>query len=160
MATKPSVRSATAADGPVIATFNALMALETEQRNLDHETLRRGVEAVLSNPSKGTYYIAELDGTVVGQLLITYEWSDWRNGMFWWIQSVYVREEYRNKGIFKTLFRHVESESKRHSGVAGLRLYVEKENTKAKQTYERLSMKKTPYEIYEIDYVLTDGKKS
>lgn len=159
MAGTLTIRPATPADGPVIASFNALMAVETEHRNLDHAILRSGVEAVLRDSTKGTYYVAESDGTVIGQLLITYEWSDWRNGMFWWIQSVYVREEYRNKGVFKALFRHVEAKAKKQPGVCGLRLYVEHENARAKQTYERLSMYKTAYELYETDYVLTEGRK-
>lgn len=155
MAGKLTIRHANPADGPVIAKFNALMALETEQRNLEHGTLRKGVEAVLKDPEKGVYFVAEMDGVMVGQLMITFEWSDWRNGLFWWIQSVYVREEYRGKGVFKALFKFIETESKKQPNVCGLRLYVEGENTRAKKTYERLSMKKTPYELYEIDYVLT-----
>lgn len=149
-----TVRQATAKDGPIIAKFNALMALETEHRALEHDALRWGVESVLEDQSKGRYFVAEINGEVIGQLLITYEWSDWRDGTFWWIQSVYVKEEYRGKGAFKALFRHVEALAKSNQGVCGLRLYVEHENERAKRTYEKLGMKKTPYELYEIDYVL------
>lgn len=148
------VRPAIKADGPVIAKFNALMAQETEQRVLDHALLRPGVEAVLSDEAKGVYYVAEIGGTVVGQTLITYEWSDWRNGTFWWIQSVYVREEYRGKGVFKALFRLIEEAARTSKDVCGLRLYVEKDNDRARQAYERIGMKKTPYELFEIDFVL------
>lgn len=130
------------------------MALETERRTLEHDTLRWGVESVLEDQSKGRYFVAEINGEVIGQLLITYEWSDWRDGTFWWIQSVYVKEEYRGKGAFKALFRHVETLAKSDQGICGLRLYVEHDNERAKRTYEKLGMKKTPYEMYEIDYVL------
>jgi len=152
-----SVRNATLADGPVIAKFNALMAQETEHRTLDHALLRSGVEAVLRDRTKGMYYVAEMNGMVVGQLMITYEWSDWRNGTFWWIQSVYVREEYRGKGVFKALFRFIEQAAKSRKDVCGLRLYVERDNERAKGTYERSGLKKTPYELFEIDFVLKNS---
>lgn len=148
------VRPATPFDGPIIAQFNALMAMETEHRVLDHDLLRLGVEAVLKDKSKGQYFLAELNKTVAGQLLITYEWSDWRNGAFWWIQSVYVRQEFRGRGVFKALFKHVEQMAKRQEDVCGLRLYVEHENQKAKEIYGKLGMEKTPYEMFEIDYIL------
>jgi len=137
MAPRIIVRLAVETDGPVIAKFNALMALETEHRTLDHAILRSGVEAVLRDPAKGLYYVAEINGTVVGQLMITYEWSDWRNGTFWWIQSVYVTEEYRGKGVFKTLFRFIEQEARKKEDVCGLRLYVEKANERAKRHTNR-----------------------
>ncbi|MEX1140191.1 MAG: GNAT family N-acetyltransferase [Bacteroidota bacterium] len=152
------IRPARADDAPLIAQFNALMALETEHRTLDHETLRKGVEAVVREPSHGTYYVAEMDGRVVGQLLITYEWSDWRNGVFWWIQSVYVRQEVRGRGVFKALYRHVEVMARKQPGVCGLRLYVEHDNQNAMRTYQKLGMKKTPYQLFEVDFVL--GKDS
>lgn len=151
------IRQATPEDAPLIAQYNAFMALETENRVLDQETLRKGVESVLANPGGGLYYLAELDGRVAGQLMITYEWSDWRNGTFWWIQSVYVREEYRKKGVFKALYRFVESQARAKPEVCGLRLYVEYDNTRAKRIYEKLGMKKTPYELYELDFVLGKG---
>ncbi len=159
MASEITVRRAVTTDGPLIAKFNALMAEETEHRVLDHEILRPGVEAVLSDETKGVYYVAEVGGSVVGQTLITYEWSDWRNGTFWWIQSVYVREEYRGKGVFKALFHFIEQESKGKADVCGLRLYVEEENERAKETYKRLGMKKTPYELFEIDFVLKNPER-
>jgi GNAT superfamily N-acetyltransferase len=154
-----TIRRAIPADAPVIASFNAMMALETEHRTLDQKTLRSGVEAVLADSTKGIYYVAEAAGAVIGQLMVTYEWSDWRNGVFWWIQSVYVRHADRGKGVFKALFRHVESESRNRSDVCGLRLYVEGENAGAKKTYEHLSMHKTPYELYEIDYTTKGESK-
>jgi GNAT superfamily N-acetyltransferase len=113
-----------------------------------------GVAALIKSPARGTYFVAEEKGEVVGQLLITYEWSDWRNGNFWWIQSVYVREEFRGKGIFRALFEHVHRLAKKRSDVCGLRLYVEANNASAQKTYTRLGMKKTFYEMYETDFVI------
>ncbi len=149
-----SIRPAVFTDATRITEFNALMAKETENLDLDFARLHAGVEAVLRDPSKGTYYVAEMNGSVVGQLLITYEWSDWRNGNFWWIQSVYVQKDFRGKGVFKSLFEHVRSLANKEKNVCGLRLYVEKHNSRARQAYERLGMKKTRYEMYEVDFVL------
>jgi GNAT superfamily N-acetyltransferase len=120
------------------------------------------VAALLSDPAKGTYFVAERAAAdtlpVAGQLLITYEWSDWRNGNFWWIQSVYVAEQWRGTGVFRALFEHVHSLAKASKDVCGVRLYMDAHNSAARQTYERLGMKKTNYEIFEIDFVL--GGKS
>lgn len=149
-----TIRTATLADAPRIAEFNALMAKETENLELDMNRLRAGVEEVLRDSSKGVYYVAEANGVVVGQTLITYEWSDWRNGMFWWIQSVYVHKDYRGQGVFKSLFQHIRSRAEREKTVCGLRLYVEKHNARAQRTYERLGMKKTHYEMFEVDFVM------
>ncbi len=149
-----TIRTGVPADAPVIADFNALMALETEGRRLDASTLRRGVGAVLEDSSKGMYYVAEIGGNIAGQLMITYEWSDWRNGTFWWIQSVYVKKEYRNQGVFRSLYRHVEDLARRHGGVCGLRLYVDERNDRAKETYRSLGMRQASYEVFEVDFVL------
>ena len=135
------------------------MAWETEKRRLNPERAGKGVATLLNDPSKGTYYIAEVQAgertTIAGQLLITYEWSDWRNGNFWWIQSVYVAEEFRSAGVFKALYNHVQAIAKSRPDVCGLRLYVEAHNERAKQAYQRLGMKKTDYDFFEIDFVLT-----
>ena len=128
--------------------------METEHRTLNAKVLRKGVESLLGDPGSGLYFVAESKGTVVGQTMITYEWSDWRDGNFWWIQSVYVRKEYRGKGVFKSLFEHIRKHAKREKDVCGLRLYVEVENKRAKKTYKALGMKKTSYEMFEIDFVL------
>lgn len=149
-----SIRLAAPDDAETIARFNQAMAQETEQRALDFERLRRGVEAVLRDSSKGRYWVAELDGRIVGQLLITYEWSDWRNGAFWWIQSVYVDPAFRRRGVFRALYEHVARQARQEPDVCGLRLYVEQDNQRAQGTYERLGMKPTPYRIYEVDFVL------
>ena len=141
-----------------MAGFNSRMAWETEKRRLDLERVRQGVAALLSDPAKGTYFLAEgqQDGTitVAGQLLITYEWSDWRNGNFWWIQSVYVAEEFRGRGVFRALFNHVHTLAKGRKDVCGLRLYMDAQNQTARQTYERLGLKQTDYELFEIDFVM------
>jgi len=141
-----------------VAEFNSRMAWETENRRLDPERVRQGVAALLSDPAKGTYFLAEgqQDGTitVAGQLLITYEWSDWRNGNFWWIQSVYVAEEFRGRGVFRALFNHVHTLAKGRKDICGLRLYMDAQNQTARQTYERLGLKQTDYELFEIDFVM------
>jgi GNAT superfamily N-acetyltransferase len=149
----PSIRQATIADAGIIALFNALLATETEQITLDQDRLLKGVEALLRDSTKGFYIVAESNNVVVGQLMITYEWSDWRNGVFWWIQSVYVEKDARGTGVFKTLFKYIHTLARNTPDVCGLRLYVEKKNTHAKQTYERLAMHSSHYEMYEMDFV-------
>ena len=150
----PSIRQATIADASIIARFNVLMAAETEHITLDQNRLRKGVEALLRDSTKGFYIVAENNNAVVGQLMITYEWSDWRDGVFWWIQSVYVEKAARGTGVFKALFDYIHALAKTKLDVCGLRLYVEKKNTRAKQTYERLAMHSSHYEMYEMDFVL------
>ena len=142
------IRSATASDDAIIAQFNARMALETEHLTLDDATVSEGVRAVLADGNKGKYFVAEICGRVIGQLLLTHEWSDWRNGDIWWIQSVYVDPEFRGRGIFGKMYRHVERAA-REQGVRGLRLYVEKHNEAAKKVYERLGMTLTYYDVME-----------
>jgi GNAT superfamily N-acetyltransferase len=159
-AIKTKIREAKLGDTAIIADFNARMALETEQRRLDIDRVRDGVQALLSDPAKGAYFIAEVEAdgatTIVGQLLITYEWSDWRNGNFWWIQSVYVEEKFRGQGIFRELYNYVDQLAKSRKDVCGLRLYVDAHNHSARKTYERLGMKRTNYELFETDFVLKD----
>jgi len=148
------IRRATTEDSRTIAEFNSLIAKETEHRRLDAKTLLQGVRQVLKDRTKGVYYVLETDGIIVGQLLVTYEWSDWRNGNFWWIQSVYVRKEYRQRGVFRALYKYVEKLALKRKGVCGLRLYVERHNDRAQKTYEKLGMKRTVYEMFEKDFVL------
>jgi ribosomal protein S18 acetylase RimI-like enzyme len=147
-----TVRPADPSDLDTIAGFNVAMALEAEHKRLDPDTVRRGVAAALADPAKGRYFIAERDGRVVGQLMITFEWSDWRNGVFWWIQSVYVHPQARQSGVFTALFRHLEAQAKSQPGVCGLRLYVEDGNTRAQATYRRCGMADGGYRVMEIDY--------
>ena len=149
-----TIRPATVADAATIARFNALMAVETEQISLDQDRLLKGVEALLKDSTKGFYVLAEQDTVVVGQTMITFEWSDWRNGVFWWIQSVYVEKNARGTGVFKALFEYIHSLAKTTPDVCGLRLYVENTNVRAKQTYERLAMHSSHYDMYEMDFVL------
>ena len=152
---RANIRLATAADAAVIASFNAAMARETEHLELEPDRLRQGVEAVLSDPAKGFYLVAEEgDARVTGQLMITYEWSDWRNGVFWWIQSVYVAPEARGRGIYRQLFARVREEAAAKGNVCGLRLYVERDNRRAQAVYVKQGMRATAYDMYEVDFVI------
>ena len=133
----------------MIAAFNVALALETEDLALDPSIVRPGVEAVLGDPARGVYFVADAGGTVIGQVLVTFEWSDWRNGNLWWLQSVYVEKESRSHGVFKALFAHVISEAKRKREVCGLRLYMETENHRAREVYRRIGMSETRYQVFE-----------
>lgn len=146
------IRTAAADDLEIIAANNAAMALETEGRALDAETIRSGVGRVLADSTRGVYYLAEVDGKAAGQLLITREWTDWRDGWFWWIQSVYVSPDSRGAGVYKALHRHIEAAARAEPDVRGVRLYVERENVSAQRVYEHLGMKRTGYLFYEIDW--------
>jgi ribosomal protein S18 acetylase RimI-like enzyme len=142
------IRDATPADAPTIAEFNVRMAMETEHLKLDPPTVLAGVRAVLSDPSRGRYFVADINGTVAGQLLITHEWSDWRNADIWWIESVYVHPDYRRAGVFRTLYDQVRAIA-RNAGACALRLYVERENLRAQNTYKSLGMDLTHYLVME-----------
>jgi GNAT superfamily N-acetyltransferase len=144
-----TIRPATLADAEAIADANRRLASETEGKSLDPVVLARGVAAVLADPSKGRYFVAEEDGRFVGQLMLTWEWSDWRDGWFWWIQSVYVLADARGRGVFRRLYEHVTAEAKAAGDVIGLRLYVENENRAAQETYYRLGMKAVGYFVLE-----------
>jgi GNAT superfamily N-acetyltransferase len=146
------IRDAQPADARVIAGFNLRMAMETEGRPLDPDLINPGVEALLADATKGRYWVAEMRGQVVGQLMVTYEWSDWRNGVFWWIQSVYVRHDCRRKGVFSALHRHVEAIARSTPDVCGLRLYVKRANRRAQKTYLALGMTAPGYQVMEIDF--------
>ena len=148
------VRRATIADAKIIADFNSAIAKETEHLDLDRKLLLRGVKALLNDVSKGYYILGEIEGRVAGQLMITYEWSDWRAAKFWWVQSVYVLPEFRGAGVFSRLFRSVEKAARKNKSVCGMRLYVEHGNARAMRTYEHLGMKKANYGMYEIDFVI------
>ena len=152
---RTTVRRATVDDLPVIVRFNAAMALETENRRLDEPTLRRGVEAALNDRRRCAYFVAEIADTVVGQTMITFEWSDWRNRWFWWLQSVYVRPENRGRGVFRALHEHICAACRAEPDTAGLRLYVEKQNKRARKTYLRLGMVLASYDMFELDWSLS-----
>jgi ribosomal protein S18 acetylase RimI-like enzyme len=144
-----TIRQAGPADAPIIVDYNLRLAAETENKALDPARLAAGVAAALASPDrKGPYFVAVEGGDVLGQLQITYEWSDWRNGWFWWIQSVYVHAEARRRGVFRSLYRHVEGLA-REQGVVGIRLYVERDNHAAQRTYRDLGMAPTAYLMLE-----------
>src|SRR5262249_47788791 len=145
-----TIRRANPADATVIAEFNRHMARETEHKELDPGTVAAGVAAALADPAKGFYLLAEADLAVVGQLMVTAEWSDWRNGWFWWVQSVYVREDARRHGMFRALFGEVVRLAEVAGDVVGVRLYVEQDNTRAQRTYQDLGMAQTAYRLYEL----------
>lgn len=144
-----TIRDASPEDAGIIAGYNSDMAEETEGKVLDPGLIGPGVAAILADASRGRYWVAVVDGRVVGQLMVTYEWSDWRNGNIWWIQSVYVHPESRRHGIFRALYRHVEALASATPDVIGLRLYVETGNTRAQKTYEALGMVKPNYLVME-----------
>lgn len=152
--TRLEIRPATPADAEAIVAFNAAMARETEGKELELARLSRGVAAVFADPALGEYWVAERGGDVVGGLLLTYEWSDWRDGRFWWIQSVYVRPEARGGGVYTALYRAIESRARETPGVCGLRLYVDHGNERAQRVYEHLGMEAARYRFYEVDFVL------
>ncbi len=148
-----TVRRADPRDLDTIVRFNLAMALETENLALDPQVLRAGVTAALTDDRKGCYYLARIDAHVIGQLMITYEWSDWRSAWFWWIQSVYVTPEFRKQGAFRTLFSHVRDLAGQTPDVCGLRLYVHRENHKAQTVYAALGMRKTEYDaLFELTF--------
>jgi GNAT superfamily N-acetyltransferase len=149
MSSDLTVRPATAADADTLARFNETMAQETEDKTLDPDTVRAGVHNMLDDPTRGFYLIAERADAIVGSLMITTEWSDWRNGTFWWIQSVYVRPAARRTGVYTALHHAVRARARAADDVCGLRLYVERGNEGARETYEALGMTEMSYRMYE-----------
>ncbi|HLA96415.1 MAG TPA: GNAT family N-acetyltransferase [Pyrinomonadaceae bacterium] len=143
------VRIAKIEDTASLVAFNQAMALETEGKTLNSDILTAGVSAVFSDEKKGFYVVAEENGEVAAGLMVTHEWSDWRNGWFWWIQSVYVRPEFRGTGLYGKLYEFVKAKAAEAGNVCGFRLYVEKENEKAQRVYEKLGMHQTYYLMYE-----------
>ena len=137
----------------MIAAFNIRLAKETEDLALEPETICRGVEALFEDPSRGLYFVAESPETaeVAGQIMITYEWSDWRNGNIWWIQSVYVKPEFRGRGVFGALFEHVQELARARPGVCTLRLYMDKHNERARKAYGKAGLRETNYQVFELD---------
>jgi len=129
--------------------FNQAMALETEGKHLDGDTLRKGVEAVFADEKKGFYVVTEDAGQIVGGLMVTYEWSDWRNAWFWWIQSVYIRPEARGKRIYSQMYEFVKAKAGSSGNVCGFRLYVETDNAHAQRVYESVGMHSSKYVMYE-----------
>ena len=144
------IRKANPSDAPSIVEFQLKMALETENLELTKSVVEMGVEAIFNDNSKGTYYVSEIEGRVVGSLLTTYEWSDWRNGQVLWIQSVYILKEFRSRGVFKEMYEHIkEKVIDENTDFRGIRLYVDKTNDIAQKVYKRLGMENHHYEMFE-----------
>jgi ribosomal protein S18 acetylase RimI-like enzyme len=143
------IRRALSQDATELAEFNINMALETEGVELIPEVIAAGVKAMIDNPLMGFYLVVELDNGIQASLMVTNEWSDWRNGMFWWIQSVYVRPQYRRQGLYRELYLRVKELAEQESAVCGFRLYVERENINAQNTYASLGMTETEYKMFE-----------
>ncbi len=153
-----NVRLAKPEDAATIASFSAAMALETEGRRLDLDRLHEGTRAILNSPELGFFMVAEVkqadDSQLLGQLMITYEWSDWRNGVFWWIQSVYVDPAWRRKGVYRIMYNYTLTRAKSDPQVCGIRLYVERENLIAQAVYKRVGLAPSGHTVYEQDFVL------
>lgn len=148
------VRAARPGDIDCLVEFNRAMARETEALELDAERLRRGVSEVFEDAHRGRYFIAEVDGRAAATLCLTYEWSDWRAGVFWWIQSVYVAPDARRKGLYRALYEHVLQAAQTAKNVCGIRLYVDADNTGAQAVYAKLGMQHARYHMYEVDFVM------
>jgi GNAT superfamily N-acetyltransferase len=147
-----AVRDATPDDADLIADYNRLLALESENKSLDMSVLTAGVRHGLARPELCRYFIATAGGKPVGTTMLTFELTDWRDGVIWWLQSVYVETDYRRHGVFRTIFAHIEALARRTPEVRGLRLYVHRDNQRAMRTYERVGMTKAEYEVYEHDW--------
>lgn len=151
-----SIRPARPEDLDTLVEFSAAMAMETEGRILDRPRLRLGTQAVFDSPTRGFYLVAEQrdHASVVGQLLITFEWSDWRNATFWWIQSVYVRPDCRRQGVYRRMHQAVLERAKAQGGICGVRLYVEQNNSVAQTVYARVGLSVSAYRVFEEDFIL------
>ena len=143
------IRPATPADEEIVVEFNCRLAEESESKKLDRPTVQLGVRAILANPQHGRYFLANIGNQIVGQMMHTFEWSDWRNGEIWWLQSVYVHADFRRQGVFRSLIQHLQAEATASPNVVGLRLYVEEHNTSAQATYEQLGLKLAGYVVME-----------
>jgi GNAT superfamily N-acetyltransferase len=147
------IRRGSTADITAIVQANIDMAMETERKLLDYDTVLNGVTSVIEDCGKGFYLVAELNEKTIGQLMITTEWSDWRNKTFWWIQSVFVHRDFRRQGVFSQLYHYLlQMQEKENPPIAGLRLYVEENNAIAKQVYQTLGMKHSYYHLYEQEF--------
>lgn len=144
-----TIRQAIQEEAPTISDFQQKMAWETENVRLDPIVLAEGLKRLFEDPAKGKYYVAEDEGEVVGCMMITYEWSEWRCGNVLWIQSVYIKPSHRGKGVFKKMYEHMQSLVTPQSGYRGIRLYVDKTNVAAQKVYEKLGMNGEHYQVYE-----------
>ncbi|KAJ8903818.1 hypothetical protein NDN08_000351 [Rhodosorus marinus] len=139
----------------LLADFQVVMAKETEEKILDPETVQKGVKHMMDNPSLGFYLVADVDGEPAGMSGVTYEWSDWRNGLFWWIQDVYVIKKFRNKGVWRAIYQKIRDDAKATEGVAGVRLYHAPENHTARSVYLKVGMEDCDYKLMELDFAST-----
>lgn len=152
MSSEITIRRAIVNDLETLVGFNSAMAQETEDKALCLDTLKRGISAMLENDSLGFYLVAEAGGAPVAQLMVTTEWSDWRNAHFFWLQSLYVKPEYRRLGVFRRLYEYVESQARASGKICGIRLYVERTNTRAQEAYVNLGMAHSHYDMYEVEF--------
>lgn len=150
-----TIRPARADEAPLLASWAQAMAWETEHKRLDPDTVAHGIAGVFERPGRGRYFMAERGGEPAGTLMLTYEWSDWRNGDWWWIQSVYVAPAHRRQGVYAALYAHVKHLAEASPQVCGLRLYVEHHNAAAQRTYESLGMADAGYRMYEAAWPRT-----
>lgn len=146
---KIEIRRAQISDLDAIVGFQIAMAWETEQYKLEYDTVIKGVETCLNNERHGIYYVAVVEGKVVGSLLTTYEWSDWRNGTVLWIQSVYVEQNCRKQGVYGALYNHIRTLVAADDSLKGIRLYVDESNKRAREVYSRLGMNGEHYRVFE-----------
>ena len=144
-----NIRTTSLADAETISEFNQLMAMETENKKLPQDVIDSGVKRLMQKPEYGFYLIAEINNQAAGTCMVTKEWSDWRDGLFWWVQSVYVKKDFRKQGVYTAMYKKIQSLAKAEPDVYGFRLYVEKDNTIAQKTYESLGMRATDYLLFE-----------
>jgi GNAT superfamily N-acetyltransferase len=147
-----TIRDANELDVPLLVEYNKKLALESEGKILDDPTLIAGVRRGLTHPELARYFIAQAGGRPVGTTMLTFELTDWRDGVLWWLQSVYVEPEYRRHGVFREIYHHIEALARKHPDVRGLRLYVHRDNHRAMKTYENVGMSKAEYDLYEHDW--------
>jgi GNAT superfamily N-acetyltransferase len=145
-----TIRSAEPSDQAVITQFNLDLAMQTESLALDKDVVQKGVAAILGDQSKGFYTVAESAEEIVGQVMVTYEWSDWRNGNIWWLQSVYVQPRWRGKGVFSALLQHLREAAETRPDVCGIRLYMHETNSQANKVYNQLGFSHTGYQVFEM----------
>ena len=144
-----SVRMGQDKDADSLVRFNMALTWETERKQLSLPLVNKGVQTLLKNPQYGFYVVAEKSSEIIGAFMVTFEWSDWRCGLFWWIQSVYVKPEFRQRGVFRRLYEYLKDKASRESNVCGFRLYVQQSNRTALSTYGKVGIKETPYKVYE-----------
>ena len=155
MSTGPtiSVREATPLDIDALVDLSAALALDTEGKTLDRERLKQGTVAVFEFPENGFYIVAEADGEIAGAIMVGFEWSDWRNANFWWVETVYVKSEWRRRGVYRSMSDWVYKTARSRSDVCGIRLYSDRKNDVAQRTFLNLGMIKSRYDLFEVDFV-------